>query len=160
MRVTGTWQGAYVYGPDYGAGSGKRVPFTMSLSESWLARVTGWVRDDPSEGGMPEQGTILGRRRRRSLEFTKEMPHHYMVEDGRLVDIREWCKRVHGATLARHVPPHRIVYIGDLSPDAESIVGTWSIVSWVAESDIGLFEMGEGTGSWTARRISGGVHSV
>jgi hypothetical protein len=72
--VTGTWLGEYTYGEAYQGTAGKSVPFTMSLTESWMGRVVGYVRDDASKGGQPERGKIHGGRRGHMLEFVKTMP--------------------------------------------------------------------------------------
>ena len=98
MKLTGTWHGEYTYGPGYGpAIAGTSVPFVLSLTESWLARFRGYVRDDASRGGQPERGRIAGTRHSASLTFQKTMPVGYVAgDDGKHEESRSWLKRVFG----------------------------------------------------------------
>lgn len=146
MNLTGTWLGEYVYGPDYGAIAGKAVPFTMSLTDSWLRGVAGYVRDDASRGGMPERGRIRGLRRRAVVRFVKTMPNGYLAgADGKLVSSPEAAAQ-QGGKLPEVRPPHRILYEGRLAADADHLAGTWRIPGPGAH-DIG-------TGTWSARRVA------
>lgn len=158
MRISGTWQGQYTYGAGYegiaGVG-GSSVPFTMSITESWLGKVTGYVRDDATKGGMPERGHIVGKRSRQSLEFVKVMPNNYVFDvEGRLVDLRQAMQAQHGIELPAELPPHRIFYSGTLSDDGQSASGDWLIMPWPGEDQAETFGQGLGNGTWTARRVS------
>ena len=131
------------------------MPFRLSLTESFLRRVVGYVRDDAQKGGQPERGRITGHRRGRTLTFVKTMPIGYLAdEDGRLVDKNDWLQRTFGIEDPRG-PQHRIHYTGEFDADAQRIVGTWQIRSTVAiESEDGVHVVGGGEGTWSARRVS------
>jgi len=156
VRISGTWQGQYTYGPGYEASvAGSSVPFTMSITESWLGKVVGYVRDDAARGGQPERGHIMGKRRRQSLEFLKVMPKSYVSDaEGRPVDLRQAMQAQHGIELPAELPPHRIVYSGTLSDDGQSVAGDWLILQWSTQVEQGTFVSGIGNGTWTARRVS------
>ncbi len=161
MRLTGTWHGEYVYGDGYGDLAGARVPFALSLTESGAAalvgfgRITGYVRDDASKGGMPERGRIAGRRRRQRVRFVKAMPNHYLAQgDGTLVGLRDVVRAQHGLELPASLPPHRIAYEGELDQTGESMRGTWTILPWTAAAGGGVVHGAGGTGTWSAQRRS------
>jgi hypothetical protein len=153
VKTTGTWLGEYTYGEIYDF-AGQSVPFTMSLTESWLRRITGYVRDDASKGGQPERGRILGTRRGTTIAFVKTMPVGYVTDpDGKMVETRSWLKRAFGI---ENVPesPHCIEYVGELAGDGQSVRGQWRIrPRVVAEDDQGAHVFG-GNGTWSARRIA------
>lgn len=153
MKTTGTWLGEYTYGETYDF-AGKSVPFTMSLTESWLRRIVGYVRDDASKGGQPERGRIAGTRRGTTIAFVKTMPVGYTTDaDGQMIDTRSWMKRVFGIENPPE-SPHRIEYVGELAGDGQSVRGQWSIrPRVVAEDEQGQHLLG-GTGTWSARRIA------
>ena len=154
MKVTGTWHGEYTYGPLYEALAGKRVPFVLSLTESWLQRFAGYVRDDASKGGQPERGRIAGKRRGAAIEFVKTMPVGYVFDDeGRMEEKSSWVRRVFGVEQP-DASPHRIHYSGDLSADGQSVAGKWQIQSRVIARDGGVAHVFGGEGTWTARRVS------
>lgn len=152
-KITGTWIGEYVYGDEDGyaeAGvAGRSVPFTMSLTESWLARFAGYVRDDAERGGQPERGRVRGRRRGRAVRFRKIFPVGYVFDDnGDMVELREYLRR-HDAEPAGELPPHCIDYRGEFGADGETMRGEWRIVIAGEET-----ATDGGTGSWHARRTS------
>lgn len=154
MKVTGTWHGQYTYGPGYGAPlAGTSVPFALSLTHSWLGRVTGYVRDDAAKGGMPERGRIVGKTRGTRFEFVKTMPVSYVAdESGTMVEKRSWLRRF--GIEAQSVAPHRIRYVGELTADGQSVQGQWTIrLEVVARTTEGPHAIG-GDGTWTARRVS------
>ncbi len=155
MKATGTWYGEYTYGEIYEALAGKSVPFTMSLTESWLRRIVGYVRDDASKGGMPERGRILGSRRGTTIAYVKTMPIGYVTDaDGKRVETRNWLQRKYGIENAASVP-HCIEYVGELADDGQSARGQWRIrPRVVAEDEQGQHVFGGGTGTWSARRIA------
>ena len=130
MRLTGTWIGEYVYGAGYEESgvAQKSVPFTLSLTESWLRRIAGYVQDNASRGGQPERGRIHGTRRDAEVEFVKTMPNHHVTVDGVLVELQDYYAE-HGVELPDKLPPHRILYRGTLDQHGESISGTWKIAS-------------------------------
>lgn len=147
MKVTGTWHGSYVYGPAYGPLAGKAVPFTMSLTETWLRGVAGYVRDDASQGGMPERGRIRGQRRGAELEFEKTLPNHYVPNpDGSLTSLAKAAAE-QGIELPAKLPPHRIHYRGTLGAGGIEVAGTWSIPGPDGAGN-------RGSGTWSARRTS------
>lgn len=154
MKVTGTWNGEYTYGEAYQGIVGKSVPFTMSLTESWMSRVVGYVRDDATKGGQPERGKIHGGRRGLTLEFVKTMPTAYMADpDGSQKETRSsWLKRTYGIE-EDPTAPHRIHYVGRLSADGHSVHGEWLIRQRQVQTDQGMVELA-GTGTWSARRIA------
>jgi hypothetical protein len=155
VKVTGSWIGQYTYGAGYGEGiAGTSVPFMLSLTENWLGKVSGYVRDDASRGGMPERGRILGTRKRDELRFVKSMPNHYFTDANRkLVDLRSaW--REQGVEPPAELPPHRIGYRGTLGADGETIAGEWAILPWQVDTDEERIEFGSGQGTWTAKRTS------
>ncbi|MBL8726830.1 MAG: hypothetical protein JNM25_00260 [Planctomycetes bacterium] len=154
MKVSGTWHGEYTYGEIYDF-AGKSVPFTMSLTESWLRRIAGYVRDDASKGGMPERGRILGTRRGSTIEFVKTMPVGYVTDpDGQMVETRSWLQRAFGIANPP-AAPHCIEYVGELAADGQSVRGQWRIrPRVVAEDEQGQHLFGGGTGTWSARRIA------
>lgn len=154
MKTTGTWLGEYTYGEIYDF-AGKSVPFTMSLTESWLRRITGYVRDDASKGGQPERGRILGTRRGTTIAFLKTMPVGYVTgPDGEMVETRSWLQRAFGIENAPE-SPHCIEYVGELSGDGQSVRGQWRIrPRVVAEDDKGAQLFGGGNGTWSARRVA------
>lgn len=153
MKVSGTWLGEYTYGDGYEDIAGKSVPFTMSLTESWLGRVLGYVRDDATQGGQPERGKIRGSRRRLTLEFVKSMPTGYVFDpDGKLEPRSSWLKRAFGIDEDPD-EPHRIHYIGRLSADGGSVRGEWVIRRGQLDTEQGVIEFG-GAGTWSARRTS------
>jgi len=155
VKVTGTWLGQYTYGPGYGSIAGMSVPFTMSLTESWLRKVSGYVRDDARHGGMPERGRILGDRSKAQLEFTKTMPKSYQMDGNKhLVDLREVVQRDHGVELPAELPPHRIRYTGALAEDGMSIAGQWQILPWSVSTGTGQVGGAGGRGTWTAKRVA------
>jgi len=161
LRLTGTWVGQYTYGAGYGGIAGMSVPFTLSLTETWLGKVSGYVRDDATRGGMPERGRILGKRRKLEFEFVKTMPNHYTTSpDRQLVDLRLQLRQDHGLELPAELPPHRIHYRGAIHADGMSITGEWRIVPWRVELAQGAAEMGQGQGTWTAKRTSDLASSV
>lgn len=161
MRVTGSWLGEYTYGAGYVGIAGMSVPFTLSLTETWIGKVSGYVRDDATKGGMPERGRILGKRRQLELEFVKTMPNHHMMRPDRsLGDLRAQLKQDHGVELPAELPPHRIHYRGVLSDDGMSLAGQWRIVPWRVELAQGTAEFGQGQGTWTAKRTSELASSV
>ena len=152
MKLTGTWVGEYTFGDGYddAGAAGQSVPFTMSLTESWLRRVIGYVRDDASRGGQPERGRVGGRRRGDRFEFVKTMPVGYqMTEDGP-VETRQYLERELEIELPDELPPHRVHYAGTLDPDRQCLAGEWVILPW----QIGDRAGGGGRGTWTARRTS------
>ncbi len=153
MRLTGTWVGEYVYGADYETDEmvNKAVPFTMSLTESWLRNVAGYVRDDASRGGQPERGRIHGRRRGTDLVFMKLMPVHYVTFEGKLIELRDHYAQ-HGVELPEGMPPHRILYRGTVDQHGESVAGTWELQPWAIADD--GESLGHGSGTWKARRTS------
>ena len=154
MKVTGTWLGQYTYGADYGPIAGMSVPFSLSLTENWLGKVSGYVRDDASKGGMPERGRILGSRKQRELLFVKSMPNLYLTgEDRQPVDVRTVMAE-QGIEVPGELPPHRIGYRGTVGEDGETMAGEWAILPWQVVTDEGAFEGGSGQGTWTARRTS------
>ena len=156
MKVTGTWFGQYTYGAGYEHIAGKSVPFTLSLTENWLGKVSGYVRDDASKGGQPERGRVLGARKKRELRFVKSMPKGYVTNpDGTLVDFRS-AMTEQGIDLPAELPPHRIGYSGTIGDDGETITGEWTILPFEFETDEGeqLEFGGEGQGTWTAKRTS------
>lgn len=154
MRTTGTWLGEYTYGAIYDAAAGKSVPFTMSLTESWLGNVVGYVRDDASKGGMPERGRIAGTRKAAAISFVKTMPIHYVSDDsGNPIQTKEWLRREHGIENA-NVPPHQIHYAGDLDADGLTMHGRWIIRGRMGTPTGETIDVNVGEGTWTARRIS------
>lgn len=154
MKTTGTWHGEYTLGPGYENIAGKSVPFALSLTESWLQRFSGYVRDDASKGGQPERGRIAGKRRGTTIEFVKTMPVGYVMNDeGKLEETRSWLQRAFGVE-DRDESPHRIHYAGTLSPDGQQASGTWVIHSEVVAEDGETIHMVGGEGTWTARRVS------
>ena len=155
MKVTGTWLGEYTYGPGYTAIAGMSVPFTMSLTESGLRKVIGYVRDDATKGGMPERGRILGSKRGKQLEFIKSMPHSYQMDgDRRLVDLRDAVQSEHGIKLPTELPLHRIRYVGSFAADGLSIAGQWNILPWSVSTGSGQVGGAGGRGTWTAKRVA------
>lgn len=152
MKLTGTWIGQYTYGDCYQEEgiAGKSVPFTMSLTETWLGRIKGYVRDDASRGGQPERGRISGRRKGRRLSFMKIMPTGYVVEDGEFVDRREHLADALDAEELDNLPPHRIHYEGDIDDHGETVAGAWNIVAWDDAAD----DDDVARGTWSARRAS------
>lgn len=154
MKVTGTWLGEYTYGPDYESLAGKSVPFTLSLTESWLRKIQGYVRDDATKGGMPERGRIAGKRDGAELTFVKTMPIGYVKDaDGTLRDPREVLRRDQGFELPK-LPPHRIEYRGTMAADGQSAAGRWVILPASIETSQGVWQSTGGEGTWTARRIA------
>lgn len=154
MKITGTWHGEYTYGPGYEQIAGKSVPFVLSLTESWMRRIAGYVRDDASKGGMPERGRIAGSRRAATITFVKTMPIGYVMDaDGKPLDPRVALRRDHGIEVPE-LPPHRIHYSGTLAQDGQSIAGSWVIRQTTIETDQGVLESAGGDGTWTARRVS------
>ncbi len=155
MRLTGTWEGEYVYGPNY-AIEGLAVPFRMSLQESWLRKVVGSVRDDASAGGQPELGRIEGRRRGRHFEFVKAMPVAYAMdpETSELVPTMDFLARAAGREPPGSQLSSVIRYSGTYDPVTDSLEGRWSIVPHRFPSAAGPIEWGGGSGTWTARRLS------
>lgn len=154
MKATGTWLGEYTYGPDYGALAGKSVPFTVSLTESWLRKVIGYVRDDATKGGQPERGRITGTRKGADLTFVKTMPTAYVTDpDGTRIDVPSALRRDHGVELPA-LPPHRIDYTGTLAADGQTITGRWEIRPTTIETQRGTWQSPGGKGTWTARRVS------
>lgn len=154
-KVTGTWLGEYTYGPGYQGIAGTSVPFTMSLTDSLLRRVAGYVRDDAAKGGQPERGRITGTRRGSTLTFVKTMPAGYVIDaDGTMVEKSAWLQRVFGIDAG---PPaeHRIEYEGELSADGQTIRGRWQIrATTTIKTAEGVQMWGGGSGTWSARRIS------
>jgi hypothetical protein len=154
MKVTGTWHGEYTYGPEYGAVTGKSVPFVLSLTESWWRRFAGYVRDDAARGGQPERGRVAGKRRGAAIQFVKTMPVGYVTNDqGKLSETTNaWLQRTFGGE-QRGTSPLRIHYSGNLSVDGQSAAGQWLIKRRVVSQGGQLVRLG-GEGTWTARRIS------
>jgi hypothetical protein len=154
MKVTGTWQGEYTYGPGYETLAGKSVPFVLSLTESWLQRFAGYVRDDASKGGQPERGRIAGKRSGTAIEFVKTMPVGYVTnEDNKMEEESSWLRRVFGVEQPE-TSPHRILYSGELSADGQSAAGKWLIQSRMVAQDGDIQHVVGGEGTWTARRVS------
>jgi hypothetical protein len=155
MRTTGTWLGEYTYGAHfYGAAAGKSVPFHLSLTESWLGRFTGHVCDDASQGGMPELGSVVGRRRGATVELIKTMPVSYMTEpSGALIETKAWILREYGIEDPR-LEPHRIHYAGRFDEDGDGMRGTWRIWNRVDHPNGESVQMTVGVGTWSARRIA------
>jgi len=155
VKLTGTWHGEYTYGPGYGTAlAGTSVPFVMSLTESWLRKFAGYVRDDASKGGQPERGRIAGMRQDRVITFVKTMPTSYVSdEQGRKVEKRAWLRTMFGLENPE-LSPHRIHYQGTWSPDGQHVSGTWSIRSEVVGEDGDGVHMVGGEGTWTARRVA------
>jgi hypothetical protein len=154
VRLTGTWHGEYTYGDFYADLAGQRVPFVLSLTESWRYRLSGYVRDDAARGGQPERGRITGVRRGAAVAFVKTMPVGYVTDgDGTRVEVAAWLRRTFGIETP-DLPPHRIHYAGELTPDGQTLAGTWVIrPTVVAEGSAGAQCIG-GDGTWTARRTS------
>lgn len=155
MRLTGTWEGEYVYGPTY-AVEGLAVPFRMSLQESWLRKVVGSVRDDASAGGQPELGRIEGRRRGHRLEFLKTMPVAYVMdpETRELVPTMDFLARAAGREPDGSQVRIIIRYSGTHDPVTDGLEGQWSIVPRRLQAATGPIELGGGSGTWNARRLS------
>ena len=154
MKVTGTWHGEYTYGAVYEGSAGKSVPFVLSLTDSWVRGILGYVRDDETRGGMPGRGRIVGSRRGAAIRFVKTMPrNHVFDENGQSVDHREWL-RSQGIEVRHELPPHEIHYSGELSADGTTAAGRWIIHPEELETNQGTFETGGGEGTWTARRVS------
>jgi hypothetical protein len=154
MNITGTWTGSYTYGPGYEEAANTSVPFRLSIDETWLGRIAGYVRDDASKGGMPERGRIHGRRRGRRIEFVKVMPVGYVTnDDGELMRTQDWLDQQGFEDI--QAAAHRIHYAGELDIAGQSMSGSWLIRPRELDGSMGskvFFEGGEGT--WTARRIS------
>lgn len=146
MRTTGTWLGEYTYGAHfYGPAAGKSVPFHLSLTESWLGRFTGHVRDDASQGGMPELGTV---------ELIKTMPVSYVTEpSGALIETKAWIQREYGIENPT-LEPHRIHCTGRFDEYGDGMRGTWRIWNRVDHPNGESVQMTVGVGTWSARRIA------
>lgn len=159
-NLTGTWDGEYTYGDDYGPQRGESVPFRMSLTESGGGAVTGYVRDDAERGGMRERGRIAGKRESEALVFLKTVPSGGDGEAEAIEPLRRFFERELGLEIPLDLPPHRIRYAGVASPDGASVSGEWSIVPWRVEVEDGVIEYGAGSGTWTAKKVSPRVSAV
>jgi len=152
-RISGTWNGRYRYGREYGLGMPRSVPFRMSLTGRLLGRFGGYVRDDPSRGGQPERGRIHGRLHGDAVIFRKVMPALYVTDDdGRQVDLRELLTEAYG-TVPTEALEHVIEYRGTLV--GPTIRGVWTIVPKTIEvPGQRVFETSGGSGTFIARRTS------
>ncbi len=154
MTITGTWLGEYTYGELYGNIAGKSVPFTLSLTDSWLGRVTGYVRDDATKGGMPERGRIAGKRKGNAIEFVKTMPVGYVTDPSEaLGDKHTRLQRASGIENPRG-GPHHIHYFGEIDAAGHTMRGTWIILGSTDATTGETAPLPRGEGSWTARRSS------
>lgn len=152
MRITGTWQGQYTYGEDYGNITGMSVPFRLSLHQSWwFGRVRGHVRDDVSKGGQPELGLVDGWRKGTVVRFVKVMPVAYSMVDGSLMPLRDDLRQ-HGLEVLGELS-HWIGYSGTVREDGRAMDGDWQILPRQVETDRGRIEVGRGSGTWSAKHV-------
>ncbi len=159
-KLTGTWQGTYEYGGGYESEQPRAVPFRISATEGALGRIGGYVRDDASQGGMPERGRISGRRQSDKIEFVKTMPNQYFSnDDGELIPVREALLAETGLDLPE-LPPARIQYTGKLSDSGDEIEGEWEVLPTRIQADDAILEFGQGSGTWSMRRVSDLVDEV
>jgi hypothetical protein len=123
--VTGVWRGVFGYG------SREKMPglvpaaFTLKLKQGWLSRFTGTVTED-APSGTPGTGTVDGYFGYPSIEFTKQMPAGYVInEDGTRTTLREYLI-AGGHECKRELPAPPILYLGNFL-DANRVQGTWVI---------------------------------
>ncbi|WP_168211080.1 hypothetical protein [Mariniblastus fucicola] len=91
------------------------VSFSMWWEFNWFGRFTGAVQDGP-ESDMQEIGTIKGRVRKTTIEFTKYMPVGTILNpDG-----------TSSKTSTRHPP---IQYFGDFDAIEMRLAGKWYILT-------------------------------
>ncbi len=88
-KVTGVWRGVYGYGSCGNLPGLAAVAFTLKLKQGWTAHFTGSVNEDAPHG-IPGNGTVDGYFNHPTIEFTKQMPVGYVLqEDGSRQTLRE-----------------------------------------------------------------------
>lgn len=148
MNVSGTWHGQYRHELD---ADGRRVTFTLRLTQDGNGRVAGTVSEGP--GGMPDDGRIVGECRRGRLTFLKLMPvAHVAGADGNSVDLGSFLVTT-GHELANPIEHPQLLYEGRLTDGGRSVAGTWRLDRLVAPlKDGGAFYLDGGRGTWSATR--------
>ena len=154
MKVSGTWEGEYRYGAEYGPTAGTSIEFTMSVTQlAKQSAIRGYVRD--GEGGIAERGRIAGRSTQRTIDFVKTMPVDYLTDGaGNNREISETIEQELGIRVTG-LSAHRIRYRGQISESGETMTGTWEVLPLAVETAEGSMQFpASGTGTWQATRVS------
>ena len=124
-KVTGVWRGVYGYGSRGNLPGLAAVAFTLKLKQGWTAHFTGSVNEDAPHG-IPGNGTVDGYFNHPTIEFTKQMPVGYVLqEDGSRQTLREHLTE-QGYELKPELPGPAILYQGRFL-NANRVQGTWII---------------------------------
>lgn len=124
-KVTGVWRGVFGYGPREKQPGFGPVAFTLKLKQGWLAHFDGSVTEDQPQG-IPGTGTVSGYFSSPKVEFTKQMPVGYIIEDdGSRMTYREHFI-AQGQPCEGDLPSAPIFYQGTLL-DASRMQGVWTL---------------------------------
>jgi hypothetical protein len=148
VNMSGVWMGEYRYDPASRAGP---VSFTLRLRQSWFGRISGVVLDGP--GGMPEEGQVVGKLRRRQLSFRKLMPISRVVAQGGTRPLKDLLTE-RGYHVSANPPHPPIIYDGLLSDDESSVCGVWRVEDYVVAFADGAsaIQFSGYSGTWIAHR--------
>jgi hypothetical protein len=108
------------------------------------------VNDGP--GGMPEEGRIIGRCRRRRLDFLKLMPVARIGSPDGPQEVTAFLAAA-GHEVDRAVEHPQLVYQGRLALDGRTVAGTWRLDDYVIPLKGGQTAYMPGDrGFWSATR--------
>jgi hypothetical protein len=152
-NVEGEWRGRYFYDLVNDLYPREGVPFEMSLAEGWFGRFRGKVREDASQGGLPEEGRIRGRIRGDRISFLKRMPIYHVAGGATMA---EYILEHYRVDVRRHLRHPPIRYVGKYDFVADRATGRWSIARHklltLARGRLLVFGTERTTGTWEIRR--------
>lgn len=157
--IAGDWEGRYLFDEANPAFPRDGVPFAMTLAAGWFGRIRGTVREDPSRGGMPEEGRIRGRIRGERIILAKRMPICYINGPRPL---STYILEEHGVDIGPSPPHPPILCEGRYDPWKDSASGHWCIGPhkiriWAGGATIKI-DIKRATGTWEMRRPAGFSH--
>jgi len=153
MKLTGTWEGKYSYNPEE-HGVIDSVGFRISMSESWLHKITGYVQDVVEDGGTPDRGRIIGKRKGKLIRFAKTIPVSYVRSEEGIVEAQRAIEEAVGGEVLGGMPEHVIHYQGIIDRSREEVTGDWILQPSIIETTKGMMESSGGSGTWEMRRVS------
>ena len=156
MTVAGSWKGEYSYDENAEAPrlAGQVVGFTVELKQGWLGMISGTIQDDPRTG-IPEAGTVRGRVKGTTMQFTKQLPVLRLIHETSALSLEKWAER-HKVVMDTEKAHPPIRHQGEISDDGQEVRGTWLLTGVTVEvpGSYQPVKIPTLTGAWHMKRVA------